>query len=113
MVEHYSYGNAMSLCTNAGNIDTILNNFDHEDCESVRRLMSFRQLVESKDYAVRIKLLEDDDFFKVELCNYVLDFHEYILCFHIMLICVQGLVSDLPGAPLGKQVLLTVLFRNI
>lgn len=104
MLEHYSYGNAMSLCTKAENVERILNNFHHEDCENVRRLMSFRQFVESEDYAVRIKLLEDDAFFKIQLRQCILAFHEYMLCFHVMLICLHGLVFDLPGAPLGKQV---------
>lgn len=104
MLEHYCYGNAMALCTSLHKLNRVLANFDNEDFENVRRLMSFRKFVESKDFETRIKLLTDDEYFRKELETCVTDFHDYIYRFHAFLKCLHVLVSDLPGSPLGKQV---------
>lgn len=104
MLEHYSYGNAMALCTNITDTRTIINKFKREDCENVRQLMSFRKLVESRSYEERIKLLLDDDYFKQVLYEEIMKIHDYMRLFHLFIKCLHVLVYDLPKNPLGHQV---------
>ncbi|KAJ8929297.1 hypothetical protein NQ314_018004 [Rhamnusium bicolor] len=105
MAEHFSSGNAMSLCnSNKNEVKQILNGFTHEDCENVRQIMSFRKLVESESYANRIKLLTDDAYFKKILEQEISKINKYIKRLHIFLKCLFIMVEDLPKAPLGKQI---------
>ncbi|CAH0556949.1 unnamed protein product [Brassicogethes aeneus] len=104
MLEHFSYGNAMSLCSESKKeIKQLIKKFKHEDCENTRRLLSFRKLVESESYENRIKLLTDDDYFKIVLEEEVFKLRKYIRRLHIFLKALWILVCDLPKAPLGKH----------
>lgn len=111
MMEHFCQGDAMVLCSySKKETNELIENFDHESLENVRRLMSFRRLVESESYENRIKLLTDDDYFKQVLKTDIIKIQKYLRRLHIFLECLLALVSDLPKAPLGKQVrILSVL----
>lgn len=105
MMEHFSYGNAMALCNESKKeIKKIIKEYTHEDCENVRRLLSFRRLVESESYENQIKLLTDDEYFKTVLEDEVSKLKKYIRRLHIFLKALWVLVNDLPKAPLGKHV---------
>ncbi|XP_025829507.1 origin recognition complex subunit 3 isoform X2 [Agrilus planipennis] len=103
MLEHYSYGNAMALCTDQKHLKSLLNEFTHDDFENVRHLISFRSLVENEQPDNRIKLLTNDDFLKDVLHQEITTFLEYLRTFHLFLKCLYVLVQDLPNNPLGKQ----------
>lgn len=105
MMEHFCHGNAMVLC-NLDKKETkeFIKNFDHESLENVRRLKSFRKLVENESYENQIKLLTNDDYFRIVLSDEIIKLQKYIRRFHIFLECLLILVADLPKAPLGKQV---------
>lgn len=103
MLEHFSYGNAMSLCTNFKNVAKLLDTFSHEDFENVRHLMSFRRLVENESPMNQIKLLTDDDYFKTVLLQEIEKIHKYTRNLHIFLRCLHVLTRDLPKTPVGKQ----------
>ncbi|GJQ82482.1 hypothetical protein Trydic_g14472 [Trypoxylus dichotomus] len=83
MLEHFSYGAAMTLCTKRNSND-VIEKFSHEDCENVRRLLSFRRLVDNESNRNKIKLLTDDDYFKSVL--------------------QEEIFADLPKNQLGKQI---------
>ncbi|ERL84124.1 hypothetical protein D910_01470 [Dendroctonus ponderosae] len=104
MMEHFSHGNAMALCLMEKTaIKNVLVDFNHEDCENVRHLLSFRNLVESEPYEQRIKLITDDEYFKQAVCDKVVAIQRYIKRLHVFLRCLHALVYDLPGSPLGKN----------
>ncbi|CAG9769059.1 unnamed protein product [Ceutorhynchus assimilis] len=104
IMEHFCYGNAMALCQlNRHDVKEILEVFTHEDFENVRHLMSFRKFVESEPYENQIRLLTDDEYFKLIVHEKIIIIQRYIRGFHVVLKCLYTLVSDLPGAPLGKN----------
>lgn len=104
MLEHYSYGNAMALCTSIEYLKGILKKFNNDDCENVRQLMSFRRLVESRSYKERINLLLDDEYFKETLYDEIIKMYDYVNHLHLFIKCLHVLVCDLPKSPLGHQV---------
>lgn len=107
MLEHFSQGNAMALCTKVKDISKILSQYSHEDFEDVRHLLSFRKLVESSPPKQRIALLTDDTFLKNSLHIELVKLHQYLYTFHFFLKCLHVMVADLPKYPLGKQVCIT------
>ncbi|KAG5885796.1 hypothetical protein JTB14_031513 [Gonioctena quinquepunctata] len=105
MAEHFSYGNAMALCSLDKKVTTAaINAFSHEDLENVRHLLSFRKLVESESYENRIRLLTDDDYFKTTLKEEIKKIQKYIRRLFMFLRILLILVEDLPKTPLGNQV---------
>lgn len=104
MLQHFSQGNAMALCTKSRDIPKVLQQFSHDDFEEVRHLLSFRKLVEASPPAERITLLTDDDYFKKVLHKELMKLHEYLYTFHLFLRCLHIMVTDLPKNPLGRQV---------
>lgn len=103
MLEHFSHGNAMTLCTKKNPTD-IISKFDHYDCENVRHLLSFRKLVESESDINKIKLLTNDNYFKSVLNEEICKLQQYLNRFHLFLRCLKILVANLPKNPIGKQV---------
>lgn len=104
ILEHFSSGNAMALCTDLKNAKIVLDEFNRDDFEDVRHLLSFRKFVESHSAKERIKLLTDDGFLKKKLLEELISFHEYLFVFHVFLNLLHILVEDLPKTPLGKHV---------
>lgn len=104
MLEHFSCGNAMALCTKSKDISKVLNQFSHEDFENVRHILSFRKLVENSSPKERIALLTDDTHLKKILQIELMKLHKYLYTFHFFLKCLHIMVADLPKYPLGKQV---------
>ncbi|XP_066259603.1 origin recognition complex subunit 3 [Euwallacea similis] len=104
MMEHFCQGNAMALCqTDKKGIKEVIDLFEHNDYESVRRLLSFRSLVEAEPPENRIKLLTDDQYLKTVLYDKVIAVQKYTRRLHVFLKCLHVLVRDLPGAPMGKN----------
>lgn len=103
MLEHFSYGNVMILCSKRNQSDNI-SQLNHDECESLRHLLSFRSLVENESYQNRIKLLTDDSYFKTVLNSQICKIQQYLNTFHLFLKCLSMLVADLPENSLGKQV---------
>nr|XP_022902231.1 origin recognition complex subunit 3 [Onthophagus taurus] len=104
MLEHFSFGNAMTLCTNYKKLKTILKDFDHESCENARRILSFRKMVEKESPENQIKLLTDDDYFKESLKNEIQNVIRYLHLYHLLLKCLFALTKSLPKQPLGKEI---------
>lgn len=105
MMEHFCHGDSMVLC----NLDKrktteLIKNFDHKSLENVRHLKSFRKLVENETCENKIKLLTDDIYFRDVLNHEVIKIQKYIRRLHLFLQCLLILVADLPKAPLGTQV---------
>lgn len=75
-----------------------------QDIESVRKLPSVRKHIESLSSRTdQIAWLTDDKFVKGEIVKHLTNLHEYIHSFFATLRCLNVLTSDLPGAPLEKQ----------
>ncbi|XP_066152225.1 origin recognition complex subunit 3 isoform X2 [Euwallacea fornicatus] len=105
MMEHFCQGNAMALCqTDKRGIKEVIDLFEHDDYESVRHLLSFRNLVEAEPPENRIKLLTDDQYLKMVLYDKVIAVQKYTRRLHVFLKCLHVLVRDLPGAPMGKNI---------
>ncbi|KAK9888800.1 hypothetical protein WA026_001023 [Henosepilachna vigintioctopunctata] len=105
MMEHFSQGNFTALCCYNHNIHDILDQFTHEDFESIRRLYSFRDLVEKESsFKKRVELLTNDDYLKKVVQVKVSMLQEYKHFLHIFLRCLYILVKDLPKTPLGRQI---------
>lgn len=104
MMEHFSRGNEFSLCTNK-NFKHILDQFSHEDFESLRHIYSFRDLVEGESsYKNQLKLLQDDDYLRDVVLIKLEKLRKYTFCLHLFIRCLHVLVNDLPKTPLGKQI---------
>lgn len=110
MLEHFSQGNIMALCLNK-KIKHLLSDFTKDDYEQVRKLLSFRKLVENEENPEnRIKLLTNDEYFGTVLQNEIKKIRKYIIYMHLFIKCLHVLVADLPKAPLGKQVMFLLPF---
>ncbi|KRT86643.1 hypothetical protein AMK59_237 [Oryctes borbonicus] len=103
MLEHFSYGSAMTLCSKK-NVNDAITKFNHKDCENVRRLLSFRKLVENESNMNKIKLLTDDNYFKSILQEEICKIRQYLNTFHLFLKCLKILVANLPKNPMGTQI---------
>lgn len=113
MLEHFSQGNPFALCTKPKDIPKLLDQFSQNDFEDVRRLLSFRKLVEASPPKERIALLTDNQHFKKILQEELLKLHQYLHTFHVFLKCLHAMVADLPKYPLGKQVDTCYLTFNV
>lgn len=105
MLEHFSVGNAYSLCDEFAVAEQRLEDLADDDLESIRRLMSVRKYVETrKEPQDIINLLCDEDYFldrvKTELLPNV---HQFINIFFIALKSLYILMCDLPKSLYGKQ----------
>lgn len=105
MLEHFSRGSHLALCTNRKQVRKVLDSFEHEDFENVRRnCLSFRSLVESESPKNQIKLLDDDTYFRSVLEKHLNEIFLYMNKLHVLLRGLKILVEDLPKTPLGKQI---------
>lgn len=104
MMEHFHGSRIKSLCCPKTYIDDAISNLTNEDLENVRNLLSFRPYVESKPLATRVSLLLNDESLKIYLSEALHCFHAYLSNFHTALKLLRIFVSNLPTAPLGKQI---------
>lgn len=102
LLEHFSQGSLYTLAAGE-KVREILRN--HEDCESIRKLMSVRRHIESlADSQEIISTLTDDNHLRNLLESvWIKEIEEYFLFFHTALCFLHELVRELPRSPLGKQ----------
>lgn len=105
MLEHFSVGNAYSLCDDFAVAEQRLDDLADDDVESIRRLMSVRQYVETrKDPQDIINLLCDEDYFLARMKTELLpNVHQFIDMFFLALKSLYILMCDLPKSLYGKQ----------
>ncbi|KAH8372585.1 hypothetical protein KR009_000142, partial [Drosophila setifemur] len=103
LMEHFSAGNAFSLCSDYGRALGRIKQLTHIDIECIRRLPSFRQYVEGINDCKRvISVLTDDEYLKKKLPQLLRDCHIHFILFRCALEFLTDLVGDLPHCPLGK-----------
>ncbi|XP_055703988.1 origin recognition complex subunit 3 [Phlebotomus papatasi] len=102
LLEHFSQGSLYTLAAGQ-KVREILRN--HEDCESIRKLMSVRRHIESlSDSQEIISTLTDDNYLRNLLESvWIKHIEEFFLFFHTALCFLHELVRELPKSPLGKQ----------
>lgn len=103
MLEHFSYGNIMALCTNSRNLKRVLEQLTHEDLEKIQELPSVKKFIINPSPGKKSKFA-DDEYFKNIIYEKFQEFYAYLNSLHLFLKCLYVLVSDLPKSPLGKQV---------
>uniref|UniRef100_A0A182NDI2 Origin recognition complex subunit 3 n=1 Tax=Anopheles dirus TaxID=7168 RepID=A0A182NDI2_9DIPT len=106
-MDHY-YGRSInalsSIIDDKDDINAIIDELSTAELEQIRQLPSFRPYVESlQNPQDVVDLLTDDAHLKRSLPTMVIRVHNYWFTFHCALEILQTLVSDLPKAPLGKQ----------
>ncbi|EAA07165.2 AGAP010406-PA [Anopheles gambiae str. PEST] len=97
--------NALSaIIDDADDLQAIINELTSAELEQIRQLPSFRPYVESLQNPQEvIDILTNDDYFKRSLTPMIMKVHNYWFTFHCALQILHTLVSDLPKAPLGRQ----------
>lgn len=103
-MEHYSQGDPYSVCTNTIDQNDRFDNLTAEDIETIRRLPSFRGLIESiRDCRTVIAMFENDQATVNHLKKITRNVHIYFRMFYCILRVLQTMVQDLPKNFLGKQ----------
>lgn len=105
MLEHFSSGNANSLCVDLDVARKRLLDFTDVEVEGIRKLMSVRRYVETRtDPQDIINLLCDEDYFIERMEKELLpNVYQFIDTFYIALKSLQVLICDLPKSSYGKQ----------
>ncbi|XP_041976430.1 origin recognition complex subunit 3 [Aricia agestis] len=104
MMEHFYGNNIKSLCCQKDDLDEAIVNLSKDDLENIRRLMSFRPFLEAKDCRTKIKLFEDDNYFKEVLFKEINKLHDYTVVFYLCVRLFAAFTKDLPKNILGKTV---------
>ncbi|XP_058116921.1 origin recognition complex subunit 3 [Anopheles ziemanni] len=105
--EHYFAKSINGLSTIVGDEDEVhemVNQLSTAELDNIRQLPSFRPFVESLQHPQEVvDFLTNDEHLKRSLPGMLIQVHNYWFTFHCALEILQALVSDLPKAPLGKQ----------
>lgn len=104
MMEHFYGDNLKSLCCDRDQVEDLIMKFSAEDLENIRQLMSFRPFLEQQDCRTKIKLFEDDNFFREALYQEMDRHHDYLYSFYMCLRLLCVFVKDLPKSMLGRTV---------
>uniref|UniRef100_A0A182JWP1 Uncharacterized protein n=1 Tax=Anopheles christyi TaxID=43041 RepID=A0A182JWP1_9DIPT len=85
-------------------LKAIINELSSSELEQIRQLPSFRPHVESLHNPQEVvDILTNDDYLKRSLTPMIMKVHNYWFTFHCALQILHTAVSDLPKAPLGRQ----------
>lgn len=113
MLAHYEQGAAYGVCASTciRSMEIIkrmsgdqFERISHKQIEQIRRLPSFRPLVEgSKNPVHVIAMLTDDEYLMNALGPLVRDIYSYFMKFHCYMRVLLLLVKDLPQSPLGRH----------
>uniref|UniRef100_A0A182PUJ0 Origin recognition complex subunit 3 n=1 Tax=Anopheles epiroticus TaxID=199890 RepID=A0A182PUJ0_9DIPT len=97
--------NALSaIIEHEDDLNEIIEELSPPELEQIRQLPSFRPYIESlQNPQDVIDLLTNDDCLRRSLSRMIMRVHNYWFTFHCALQILQTLVSDLPKAPLGRQ----------
>lgn len=104
MMEHFYRKPQMILCCTSSELSPNSKQLSSAHIENLRRLPSFQKHVEESSIDERKRLLLDDKQTKKFTVRKLADLHKHSSDFHIILKCLNILVRDLPGAPLGRHV---------
>ncbi|XP_026729471.1 origin recognition complex subunit 3 [Trichoplusia ni] len=104
MMEHFYGDNLKSLCCDRDQVEDLIMKFSAEDLENIRQLMSFRPFLEQQDCRTKIKLFEDNNFFREALYQEMDRHHDYLYSFYMCLRLLCVFVKDLPKSMLGRTV---------
>ncbi|XP_050067079.1 origin recognition complex subunit 3 [Anopheles maculipalpis] len=108
LMDHYfqkSINGLSAVIDDERQLTAIVHELSPSELEQIRQLPSFRPYVESLQNPQEvIDLLTDDDHLKRSLTPMIMQVHNYWFTFHCALHVLHTLVSDLPKAPLGKQI---------
>ncbi|CAK1604203.1 unnamed protein product [Parnassius mnemosyne] len=104
MMDHYYGDNIKSLCCPREKIVGVVMDLTTEDLENIRQLLSFRAYLEKQNCREKIKLFEDDSFFREILCKEMLNLHDYLFSFYACVKLFFVFLKDLPKNILGKSV---------
>lgn len=104
MMDHYYGDNIKTLCCDRQDIDSAVAALSAHDLENVRQLMSFRPYLEEQSCKIKIKLFEDDNFFREILCKKMHELHDYLFSFYSCIRVLFVFIKDLPKNVLGKSV---------
>ncbi|XP_013141479.1 PREDICTED: origin recognition complex subunit 3 [Papilio polytes] len=104
MMDHYYGDNIKTLCCDRQDIDSAVAALSAYDLENVRQLMSFRPYLEEQSCKIKIKLFEDDNFFREILCKKMHELHDYLFSFYSCIRVLFVFIKDLPKNVLGKSV---------
>ena len=100
--EHIYRTPATFLCTDLKTAQSKLKNLNENELDSIRRLPSFKALVEKSEGDEGVKLLVDKEACVKKVSQLLEDFHANLSLFTVMVKCLHFLVCDLPRKPLGK-----------
>lgn len=113
MLTHYSQGAVYGICapscvrsmkTIEKMSDDLSGRLSHMEIEQIRRLPSFRPLVENLENPTDvIAMLTDDEYIMNALGPLVRNIYCYFMKFNCYMRVLMILVKDLPHAPLGKH----------
>ncbi|XP_046418038.1 origin recognition complex subunit 3 isoform X1 [Neodiprion fabricii] len=101
MFQHFYGKNINSLCCNDDNIGSRISALRSEDLDEIKKLNSIAEYVRKLPVTKRDSL--NDEEFKELLSTLINQVHTFTRTFQITLKCLHHLTSDLPNAPLGKQ----------
>ncbi|XP_014363430.2 origin recognition complex subunit 3 [Papilio machaon] len=104
MMDHFYGDNIKILCCARQDIDSAVAALSSHDLESVRQLLSFRPYLEEQNCKIKIKLFEDDNFFREILCKKMHELHDYLFSFYSCIRLLFVFIKDLPKNILGKSV---------
>lgn len=104
MMEHFFRKPQMVLCSGLDDLKANAKKLSDESIENLRRFPSFRKFVEQSKIDERKLLLLDDKYTKKFTIQKLGELHKHVSDFHIILKCLNVLVRDLPGSPLGRNV---------
>ncbi|NXF08618.1 ORC3 protein, partial [Smithornis capensis] len=104
IVEHFFSQPLSVLCCQPVDLEKRIHSLCHEQCESIRRLPSFRSYVEKQVSEKQVALLTTDNFLKEETQKLLEDLRVYHENYVSVLRCLHVFTSSLPKYPLGKQI---------
>ncbi|KAL0274515.1 UNVERIFIED_CONTAM: hypothetical protein PYX00_002616 [Menopon gallinae] len=102
LMEHFFKRNHFSLCCPWDNVTDEANELTEEELENIRKLPSFKKLVEDSPKDERKSLLLNSDFTRTISAKMMKDLIEYTRTFHIALKILHIITNDLPKNPLGR-----------
>ncbi|XP_031222263.1 origin recognition complex subunit 3 isoform X1 [Mastomys coucha] len=104
LLEHF-YSQPLSvLCCDLSEAKKRVNAFSVSQCESIRRLPSFRRYVENQPLEKQVALLTNETFLKEKTQSLLEDLHVYHINYFLVLRCLHNFTSSLPKYPLGRQI---------
>lgn len=104
MLEHFTSQSSSFLCCPASKRASVLRNTSTTQLDILRRLPSFKALVEAAPPKEQVMLLLDEDHTKATITTLLEELDAWYARFCVLVKVVNALTCKLPGAPIGRQV---------